>query len=114
MTVKETSHFTWTEDPQAQTWQTTVERDGFTVQVVMQVDELDADGASDVFGLLATASRADVELGHTSRGLGQLRGEEGPGPDEYADHLTHTELIPEAIDRAQKALTRTVLTRLML
>jgi len=105
MTV-ETRHFTWIEDPQFQTWQTTVERDGFTVKVVMQVDELDDPGTSDVFALLATASRADVELGHASLGIGQLSGDQGPGPDEYADELTDTELIPEAIDRAQKALAR--------
>lgn len=102
-------HFTWTEDPQAQTWQTTVEQDGFTVTVVMQADELNDPGTSDVFALLATASCADVKLGHTSLGIGQLSGDEGPRPDEYVDDLTHTELIPEAIDRARKALARLTL-----
>ncbi len=106
MAVKETSHFTWTEDPQAQTWHTTVERDGFTVKVVMQLDELHDPGTNDTFGLLATASRADAELAHTSLGIGQLSGDEGYGPDEYADELTDTDLIPEAIDRARQALAR--------
>jgi hypothetical protein len=106
MTVKETRHFTWIEDPQSQTWQTTVERDGFTVKVVMQVDELNDPGNNDVFALMATASRADIELGFTSLGIGQLSGNQGPGPDEYADELIDKELIPEAIDRAQKALAR--------